>query len=161
MTSVTVRRAVAAASVAWVALLAIAPAVAARASSGTLAYVLAAPAYLIGAVLCHQLPERSFHFGAAQWPVCARCAGIYGGAALGLLFSAVAPLGATETAAVARARAVIVAAALPSAATLLYEWVTGIAPANATRAAAGALLGAIVAWVGAAASVPRRAVGVH
>jgi uncharacterized membrane protein len=161
MTSVTVRRVLAAISVAWVAFLAIAPAVAVQGSSGTLAYVLAAPAYLVGAVLCHQLPERSFHFGAAQWPVCARCAGIYGGAAVGLVLSASAPIAAMETAAAARARTVIFAAVLPLAATLLYEWVTGIAPANGVRAAAGALLGAIVAWVCVAASLPRRAVGIH
>lgn len=40
-------------------------------------------AYLAGSVVCHQLPERSFVTAGVQWPVCARCAGIYLGGALG------------------------------------------------------------------------------
>ena len=123
--------------------------------------LVAGPAYLIGAFLCHQLPERSFHVGSAQWPVCARCAGIYAGAAAAALVSAIRPLHALEAGAVARARLVLVAAVLPSAGTLLYEWTTGIAPANGTRAAAGLILGAIVAWVVLAAGAPRTAVEVH
>jgi uncharacterized membrane protein len=27
--------------------------------------------------LCHQMPERSFHFKGRQFPVCARCTGIF------------------------------------------------------------------------------------
>ena len=38
--------------------------------------------YGIGAFICHQLPERSFHLGGFQIPVCARCLGIYAGVAL-------------------------------------------------------------------------------
>jgi uncharacterized membrane protein len=41
--------------------------------------------YSAGAVVCHQLPERSFALGGRQWPVCARCSGLYLGAALGAL----------------------------------------------------------------------------
>lgn len=44
---------------------------------------LAALAYLAGSVVCHQLPERSFVTAGLQWPVCARCAGIYLGVAVG------------------------------------------------------------------------------
>ena len=39
--------------------------------------------YAAGALLCHQQPERSFHLLGAQLPVCARCLGLYAGAALG------------------------------------------------------------------------------
>lgn len=41
-------------------------------------------AYFAGSVVCHQLPERSFVTAGVQWPVCARCAGIYLGVAAGL-----------------------------------------------------------------------------
>lgn len=44
---------------------------------------LAALAYFAGSVVCHQLPERSFATAGLQWPVCARCAGIYLGVAAG------------------------------------------------------------------------------
>ena len=44
--------------------------------------LLVAGVYAVGSVVCHQLPERSFHLWAAQMPVCARCTGIYAGAAI-------------------------------------------------------------------------------
>ncbi len=44
----------------------------------------AALAYSAGAVVCHQLPERSFALAGRQWPVCARCSGLYIGVAVGL-----------------------------------------------------------------------------
>ena len=47
--------------------------------TGILAYF----AYLAGSVVCHQLPERSFVTAGLQWPVCARCTGIYVGVAAG------------------------------------------------------------------------------
>jgi uncharacterized membrane protein len=46
---------------------------------------LAALTYVIGALVCHQRPERSFHLGGAQLPICARCAALYGGGAVGLI----------------------------------------------------------------------------
>jgi hypothetical protein len=41
----------------------------------------------------------------------------------------------------------LAAAALPTAATLIYEWTTGDMPSNVIRALAGAPLGAAVALV--------------
>lgn len=34
---------------------------------------------------CHQLPERSFFWKGYQFPVCARCTGVYAGELLGLI----------------------------------------------------------------------------
>ena len=45
--------------------------------------------YLAGSVVCHQLPERSFFWtNGTQFPVCARCTGLYlGGLAAVLAWS--------------------------------------------------------------------------
>jgi hypothetical protein len=48
---------------------------------------------------------------------------------------------------VSRARMLLVAAVLPTAVTLIYEWTTGNTPSNAIRALAGAPLGAAVALI--------------
>jgi lysozyme family protein len=42
---------------------------------------------------------------------------------------------------------VFIVAALPTAATLVYEWTTGITPANWVRAAAGLAIGGAGAWL--------------
>lgn len=39
--------------------------------------------FAIGSVICHQLPDRSFFVDGRQLPVCARCTGLYLGAAAG------------------------------------------------------------------------------
>lgn len=41
--------------------------------------------YAAGSVVCHQLPDRSFHLYGVQLPVCARCTGLYLGGAIGLM----------------------------------------------------------------------------
>lgn len=41
--------------------------------------------FSIGGVICHQRPERSFFWGTHQFPVCARCTGLYVSAGLGIL----------------------------------------------------------------------------
>lgn len=41
--------------------------------------------FSVGAVICHQLPERSFFWAGHQLPVCARCTGLYVSAAVGLV----------------------------------------------------------------------------
>lgn len=54
--------------------------------------VLAAPlgrepvVYLLFSFVCHQQPERSLWLAGAPMAVCARCAGVYFGVLLGLLF---------------------------------------------------------------------------
>jgi len=149
------RAAFVAASVAWAVILALAPYVASRphASPAGTAFVVAV--YGIGSLICHQRPERSYRLWTAQMPVCARCAGIYFGAALAAL-AAVAQLKRRPTyAAVVRhrfsgantPRATLIIAALPTLLTLVYEWTTGQMPAHWIRAGAGALIGVAVAWL--------------
>ena len=41
--------------------------------------------FSVGSVICHQIPERSFFWAGQQWPVCARCTGLYVSAVLGLV----------------------------------------------------------------------------
>jgi uncharacterized membrane protein len=124
--------------------------------------------YAIGRVVCHQLPERSFYLWAAQLPVCARCTGIYAGAAFASLlsyarmprltaFARAAPslADAREQSRERRwkadatnvARSMLVIAALPTIATLAYEWTTGVTPSNTIRALTGVPLGAAVAAI--------------
>ena len=104
--------------------------------------------YVVGSFLCHQLPERSFHLWGVQLPVCARCLGIYvGGATSAVVAVVAAARDRWRTEPGRDARVALAAAALPTIATLAYEWISGDTPANGIRAMAGVPLGAIVAWL--------------
>ena len=160
----TFRSAFVAASIAWATLLPLAPFAASQPAPAPLWYGLAFIVYGAGSFICHQLPARSFHTWSVQWPVCARCTGIYFGAAVAAVLVTVrlkpdptyvpdpthlyVGSGFSRTVgSVARTRALLVLAALPTAVTLIYEWTTGDAPSNTIRALAGAPLGAAVAFV--------------
>ena len=41
--------------------------------------------YATGGLICHQRPERSFFLNGHQFPVCARCTGLYLSAAMGII----------------------------------------------------------------------------
>jgi uncharacterized membrane protein len=109
-------------------------------------------AYAIGALVCHQRPERSFHLLGAQLPVCARCTGVYAGAALTAIY-AVLSRGGSEGRrpaggiAPSVARRLLIVGLAPTAVTVLLEWITGHMPAQAIRAWSGVPLGAAVAWI--------------
>ncbi len=124
--------------------------------------------YLAGAVVCHQRPERSFAWAGQAWPVCARCTGIYlGAAAAVLLFLAAGRAGARVWPAVGRgagpgsARLAVGTALVPAGVTLLWEWTTGVTPSNLVRATTGVVIGATVAWVVMRALRAERALGVN
>jgi uncharacterized membrane protein len=133
------------ATAAWAGALVLAPVVVGSAHVSRLDAALLTAVYAAGGAICHQLPARSFHLLGAQLPVCARCTGIYAGAAL------MASIGGARarTAAGGResSRLILALAVLPSAATLVFEWTTGVAPGNWTRFAAGLPIGAAVAWL--------------
>jgi uncharacterized membrane protein len=99
--------------------------------------------YGVGSVICHQRPERSFYIGSMPLAVCARCTGIYAGAAAAALAALVGCRFPSFTA--AKARGWLAAAAAPAVLSLLYEWGTGRTPSNNIRAATGVLIGAAVA----------------
>ena len=169
-----------AASVAWAVMLPLAPYLASRPQASPLATAFVVAVYGIGSLICHQLPERSYRLWTAQMPVCARCAGMYFGAAIAAIAAAPlkrrptpapltrrltpAPLMPRPTTAPPTrrptydavghrfsganpSRATLVIAALPTLLTLVYEWMTGHAPGNWIRFAAGMPIGGAVAWL--------------
>ncbi len=160
MTAGRLRAAFVAAVAAWAALLVVTPWLASRAHASPIASGLIVAVYGIGSLVCHQLPERSYHLWTAQMPVCARCAGIYAGAVIGAIAGILRPArrgwpGSVPGRGTRRAddvRIVLALAAAPTLATLLYEWTTGDMPSHAIRAAAGVPLGLVVAWLVVAAA---------
>ena len=149
------RNAFTAAAVVWAGLLVAVPFAASRPHASPPVSVLIVAVYGAGSLVCHQLAERSYHLWTVQMPVCARCAGIYVGAVLGVVgaraFQAAAVRSA-DSLALHRVRFALALAVLPSLLTLVYEWTTGVMPAHAIRFAAGVPIGAVVAWLVVAAA---------
>jgi uncharacterized membrane protein len=138
------RRAYLVAAPVWAAMLPAATYAATRVHASTPTQAFALAVYAVGSLVCHQLPERSFHAWGAHLPVCARCTGIYLGAATAVarrLQPSVRAGGWRSP------RGVALLAALPTVATLVFEWTTGLTPSNAVRFAAGLPLGAVVSWL--------------
>ena len=127
------------------------------AATGWLALLVSAPAlpvavagvtYLFGALICHQLPDRSFHVDGAQLPVCARCLGIYAGTAL-ITLSRLVPGSDPRT---TRHRGltpglILIVGVVPTIVTVGLETAGVWLPSNLVRAFAGVALGAAVAFV--------------
>jgi uncharacterized membrane protein len=134
-------RLLAGAAVVWLAAILLAPL--AIASDRPVLSVGAAGLYAAGARICHQRPDRCFWIRGRPMPVCARCSGLYAGAALA------APLALVWAAQLSgrRARAVAAAAALPT----LFTWsleVAGLAhPSNLARFVSALPLGCVAAWL--------------
>jgi uncharacterized membrane protein len=153
LTSV-LRPAFIAASIAWALVLPLAPAIAARAQATPVEGGFLLAVYAIGSGICHQRPERSFFLWSHQMPVCARCAGIYFGAAIAAIAAmGMAPVKGRRASAW---RAILVAASLPAAASILFEWITGDMPSHWVRAATGLPLGAAIAATVVSALAPIR-----
>jgi hypothetical protein len=152
-TSVSLLRwGLAAISVGWIFMLIAAAATASLPNPGSIPYAFATVVYLVGSVVCHQRPERSFQWWSAQAPVCARCVGIYVGAALGATWAlggasirSAVPSAALDRLS-ARVRVSLALAVMPTLLTLLFEWGTGMMPSHWIRLAAGLVLGAVAAF---------------
>jgi uncharacterized membrane protein len=160
MTRTAIRPILVAAPILWIAAVFGALVIASQPSAGVALYVLSAVVYEAGSLVCHQLSNRSFHAWGAQMPVCARCTGLYVGAA-------VAALAATRMDRSAqrqvwdRARELLLIGAAPTVLTLAYEWLSGVTPGNWLRAAAGFPLGAIVMLIVVAATASESVVEIH
>lgn len=104
--------------------------------------VPAAAVYAVSSRICHQRPERSFHLGGTQMPVCGRCFGLYLSAALGAVFAWSGRRIRDD-----RTRHVLALAAVPTGITWSLE-AAGLAGfTNLTRAAAALPLGLVAGWV--------------
>ena len=105
---------------------------------------LTAFVFAVGSVVCHQLPERSVHLSGLQFPVCARCTGLYVGSVVGLvLWLARRP----RVLSYGRARVLLAASAIPTLFTLFTAQLGWWDPANALRAGLAFPLGVSVGAV--------------
>jgi uncharacterized membrane protein len=101
--------------------------------------------YVAGSIVCHQIPERSFHMAGFQLPVCARCTALYAGAAIGVIVWAVwrpAPFQSPRW-----ARRAVIAAAAPTLITAATAFMGLWDPDNGVRAALAVPLGMTVSAV--------------
>ena len=152
----------------WMLMLLMVPLLLARETGGRAVTTVAAGTYLVGSLICHQRPDRSFRLWGVQMPVCARCAGLYLGAAVGALIAGAGvssqrfaahvreslirdterggSRGIAELASPAL-RVIVLAAAVPTGVTWLGEAVGWLPFAGGVRAVAAVPLGAAVTWV--------------
>jgi uncharacterized membrane protein len=95
----------------------------------------------LSSTVCHRRPSRSFRIDSQQFPVCARCAGLYMSGALGAM---VGWMGRRRDP--TATRQLLLLSALPTALTIPVEWF-GLSPlSNAVRAVAAVPLGAAAGW---------------
>lgn len=122
---------------------------------GGISAVAQAFLYAAGSVVCHQIPERSFHLAGVQLPVCARCTGLYLGGLAGV--AVWMSLGQRLRSRLGGTRRAVIALAIAGAPTLV-TWLSAEAglgePANLGRAMLAVPLG--VAAGAVAAAVARR-----
>ena len=103
---------------------------------------LAAAVRLVGAQVCHQRPDRSFHLHGRALPVCGRCTGLYLSGALGLLV-----VGQRRRRAAGHPRTWLAIAALPTMVTWTLEVVGFWNPGTPLRALAAVPLGLAAGWL--------------
>lgn len=104
----------------------------------------AALVYLACSRICHQRPDRSFHVDDVPWPVCGRCLGLYLAAPIGAWLAFIWARSAPGDQALRRW---LVAAVLPTAATLILEWTGAVPVTTPERFVAALPLGAAITFV--------------
>jgi uncharacterized membrane protein len=114
--------------------------------------------YLAASRVCHQRSDRSFHTAGQQWPVCARCAGLYLGGSVGAL------LGVRRLRTRRSARSTLAVALGVAAVPTLLSWsveaLVGVPVSGSMRALAAVPLGLGVALtVLSLLRPPRSAIG--
>jgi uncharacterized membrane protein len=97
---------------------------------------------VVGALVCHQRIDRSFMLAGEPMPVCARCTGIYLSGALGAIAAWL-----TVQSMPRHTRALILAAAIPTLASVAVEWAGLVQPGNIVRALAALPVGAACGWI--------------
>lgn len=134
-------RVLVAAALFWVAAILLAP-LAIASSQGTLS-LGAAGVYAAGARVCHQRSDRCFWIHGRPMPVCARCTGLYAGAAIAGPLALFLSAGLSSR----RARLTVALAALPTVITWGIEFAGLAHPSTSVRAIAALPLGFTVAWL--------------
>ena len=130
----------------WVSALVWSPYVVTHHAPHQVSFVAATAMYVVSGVICHQRPTRSFRAWRTQLPVCARCTGLYAGAALGLLATLMLGMRRrTEHRRLHHARLALVLAAVPTALAIGGEALGFVQPSNLVRAAIAVPLGFAVA----------------
>ena len=115
--------------------------------------VAAAAMYVVGGVVCHQQPTRSFYLWDTQMPVCARCSGLYGLAPLSIVLALrrgtrrARPERSRASWSIRAVRMVLLVATIPTVATVGAELAGFLQPTNLARAVSAVPLGVSVAWV--------------
>jgi uncharacterized membrane protein len=97
--------------------------------------------YGLAATICHQRPERSFVVNGRQFPVCARCTGLYVSGAVAALAAGFGARRAPRS-----SRRLLILAAVPTALTIPVEWLGISSLSNEIRAGAALTLGAAAGW---------------
>jgi uncharacterized membrane protein len=97
--------------------------------------------YVAASHVCHQRTDRSFRTRGHQWPVCARCAGLYLAAPFGVAIA----IGSRRCRGRAVLARLVAGAAIPLAATWIAEAVLGMPVPALVRFATAIPLGAAVA----------------
>jgi uncharacterized membrane protein len=93
--------------------------------------------------LCHQIPERSFHFGTHQFAVCSRCTGLYAGFSFATLaYPLVRSLKRTDSPRIIWLLLSVIPLTIDFGLTYFSIWQNN----HFTRFTTGALLGAVAAF---------------